>query len=134
MDNKNVIRRLFDEVLNGNNPDVLYDLIPDNYIDHNPLPDSPLGAEGVKLKMHGIRSAFPDLHFFLDQLVSENNFVAARYHWTGTQKGAFDNIPATRKKVSVNGMDFYRIEDGKIIEHWHTIDELGLFKQLGIVK
>jgi len=133
MDNKIVIRRLFDEVLNDKNLDVLDDLIPENYVDHNPLPDTPPSAEGVKLKIQGMRSAFPDLHFFLEQLVCENDFVAARYHWSGTQKGAFGNIPATRKKVSVNGMDFYRIEDGKIVEHWHTIDELGLLRQLGIV-
>lgn len=65
-DNKTVIHRLFDEVLNENNLDVLDDLIPDNYVDHNQPPDTPPGAEGVKLKIQGMLSAFPDLHFFLE--------------------------------------------------------------------
>jgi steroid delta-isomerase-like uncharacterized protein len=131
-DNKDKIRRLFDEVLNAGKLSLLDTLIGAAYVDHNPSPGQPAGAAGVKGKVEALRAAFPDLRYTLEDLVAEGELVAARYSWRGTHKGeAFLGIPPSGKSILVRGMDFYRLRDGRIVEHWDNIDELGMLTQLG---
>ncbi len=133
MDIKSIIRQLFDRVLNEGDLDFLDQIISDDYVDHNPLPGVPPGREGVRIKIKALRRAFPDIQFILEDVISDGAIAAARYRWQGTQKEEFAGIAPTRKTVEVGGMDFYRVEKEKISEHWHTIDELGLLRQLGAI-
>jgi steroid delta-isomerase-like uncharacterized protein len=133
MDNQGVILRLFAEVLNRGNLDILDELIGEPYTDHNPVPGQLPGAAGVRVKLQALRRAFPDIRFVLEDLVAAGATVAVRYYWEGTQQGEFLGRPASGKAVHVHGMDFYRLRHGQIIEHWDNVDELGLLRQLGIV-
>ena len=131
-DNKDCVRRLFDDVLNAGKLGLLDTLIGAAYVDHNPSPGQLPGAAGVKGKVETLRAAFPDLRFALEELVAEGDLVAARYSWRGSHKGeAFLGIPPSGKSILVRGMDFYRFRDGKIVEHWDNVDELGMLSQLG---
>ena len=131
-DNKERVRRLFDEVLNAGKLSVLDSLIGAAYVDHNPSPGQLPGAAGVKGKVETLRAAFPDLRYTLEDVVAEGDLVAARYSWRGTHQGeAFLGIPTSGKAILVRGMDFYRLRDGKIVEHWDNVDELGMLSQLG---
>ena len=129
--NKALIRRLFDEVLNAGNFGLLDQLIGASYVEHNPVAKQAAGAAGVRDKVQGLRTAFPDLRFVLEELIAEGAIVAARYRWQGTHKGTFLGIAPTGRRLSVRGMDFYRLEDGRVIEHWDTVDEFGMLSQLG---
>ncbi len=131
MENKNLVRRLFDEVLNGGRLDLLDALIAPGYVENSPAPSQAAGAAGVKAKIEGLRRAFPDVRFVLEELVGEGPIVAARYHWKGTHEGPFLGIPPTGRRVSVRGMDFYRFADGWLVEHWDNVDEFGMLSQLG---
>jgi steroid delta-isomerase-like uncharacterized protein len=133
MDNKRQIERLFDEVLNRGKLEFLYELIPEDYVDHSPVPGQEPGATGVRKKIEAMRAAFPDLQFYLEDIIAQDRMVAARYHWQGTQSGEFMGMPASGRKVDVKGMDFYRLKDGKLVEHWDSIDQLGLLTQLGAI-
>jgi steroid delta-isomerase-like uncharacterized protein len=133
MDNKAVIRQLFDEVLNAGSLELLDSLIAARYVEHNPAPGQTPGAAGVRIRVQEMREACSDLRFVLEDLVDEGSLVATRYHWTGTPRGPLTNISATGKSVTVTGMDFYHLENGQIVEHWHNIDELGLLRQLGVL-
>jgi steroid delta-isomerase-like uncharacterized protein len=133
MDNKAPIKRLFAEVLNQGRLDLLDELIGEAYTEPNPVPGQLPGAPGIKAKLQALRRAFPDLRFILEDLIGEGERVAARYHWEGTQQGEFMGLQPTGKKVSVRGMDFYRLENGRIVEHWDNVDEIGLLRQLGAI-
>ena len=86
----------------------------------------------MKGKVELLRTAFPDLRYALEDVIAEGDLVAARYSWRGTHKGeAFLGIPPSGKTILVRGMDFYRLRDGKIVEHWDNVDELGMLSQLG---
>lgn len=130
--NRQKIFELFEFVLNGGRDELLDDLIADDYIENKPFPGQAPGPEGIKDKLKGIRSAFPDIRFFLEATESEGNPVAVRYHWEATNSGSFMGVPPTGEWVTVRGMDFYRFENGRIAEHWDSIDRLGLMQQLGI--
>ena len=71
-----------------------------------------------------LRSAFPDLNFTLEDELAEGNKVATRWVMRGTQ-GA--------RKVDVNGMDIFLIENGKIREIWVNMDTLTQARQMGTV-
>jgi steroid delta-isomerase-like uncharacterized protein len=130
--NKDCVKRLFDEVWNLGKVGLLDTLIGAAYVDHNPAPGQPAGAAGVKGRVETLRGAFPDLRFSLEEVIAEGDFVAARFSWRGTHKGAaFLGIPPSGKAILVRGMEFYRLRDGRIVEHWDNVDELGMLTQLG---
>lgn len=132
--NREKIKILFERVLNGGNDDYLDELIAADYIEHNPVPGQEPGAEGVKIKLKDLRAAFPDIRFFPAETVAEGDLVAVRYHWEATHNGPFMGLAPTGKKVSVNGMDFYRFKNGKLAEHWDCADMLGLMVQLKVFR
>ena len=126
-----VIQRFFNEVLNDGNLSVLEKLIARDFTDHTAGPGQAAGRAGVRAKIEGLRRAFPDIRFVLEDAVAEGDTLAVRYYWTGTQTGPFLDIAPTGKPVRVRGMDFYRFRDGAVAEHWDILDQLGLLRQLG---
>jgi len=130
--NKELIRRLYEDVLNGGKLGLLDTLIGAAYVEHNPSPGQTAGAAGIKTRISALREAFPDLRFVVDEVVAEGDIVAVRYHWKGTHRGKpFLGIPPSGKGIRVQGMDFYRLRENRIVEHWDNVDELGMLTQLG---
>ena len=78
-------------------------------------------------------TAFPDLHITSDDLVAEGDKVAKRWTVTSTHKGEFMGIPATGNHIRVTGIEIFRIKDGKIVELWVNMDNLGMMQQLGVI-
>lgn len=129
-----VIERYFDEVWNQGKLDVLDELLAPDYVNHSSsLPDSPRGPAGVKPIVAAMRTAFPDLHYAIEQIVVGAEAVAVRVRMSGTHRGDFFGIPPTHKRFEVTQTNIERFRDGVIVEHWRNTDELALFKQLGLV-
>jgi predicted ester cyclase len=126
-----VIQRFFNEILNDGNLSVLEKPIARDFIDHTPGPGQAAGRAGVQAKIEGLRRAFPDIRFVLEDAVAEGDTLAVRYYWTGTQTGPFLDMAPTGKPVRVRGMDFYRFRNGAVAEHWEILDQLGLLRHLG---
>lgn len=130
--NKDIINRYFEEVWNQGKIDVLDDILSKEYINHNPGFENPKpGPEGLKPIVIAIRKGFPDLKYIIKNIVATDDYVAVHVVMTGTHTGDFFGIPATGKKIEVNQMQFERISDGKMIEHWRVTDDLSMMKQLG---
>jgi predicted ester cyclase len=77
--------------------------------------------------------AFPDLRLTVQDIVAEGDTVAARVAFRGTHRGEFQGIPPTGKEVAFSSMEFNRVVDGKVEEHWVELDLLGLMQQLGAI-
>ena len=90
------------------------------------------GQSGIKAAVASHRKSFPDWHERVEDIVAEGDRVAIRIHSTGTQLGAFNGIPATGRKVSIEEIHIFRIEHGKIAEQWGMPDVHGLLEQLGV--
>jgi len=75
-------------------------------------------------------SVAPNYELIPDQLVSEGNTVALRGKVRGTHLGDFNGIPPTGKRFSVDVAVFYRIDNGKIVDHWMVVDNLAAIQQL----
>ena len=106
----------------------------DNDFRDNTLPAGrPQGPKGLLYASQTFRSAVPDLHCTIKDLLVTGDKVAARLLFTGTHKGEFMGHPATGKPVRFFAIDILRIRDGKVVEDWHLEDNLTLLEQLGVV-
>jgi predicted ester cyclase len=91
------------------------------------------GPAGFRTVVVGLRNAFPDLHYTIDDLLAVGDQVAIRWHWTGTHKAPFRAFAATGKPVSNTGMGIFRLRDGKVVEAVLETDRLGFLEQIGAV-
>lgn len=132
--NKNLFRRVVNEVWNDGNFDRIEEMVSDDFVIHFPRAGEEIkGPENVKQYCANLRNAFPDIHFTIIDQIAEDNKVVTHWSATGTHKGEFKGIPATGKKVTFNAMDIDKISDGKFTECWTNVDELGVMQQLGVV-
>ena len=105
---------------------------PDHFA-HSTFGRAPNGPQGLKLLIVIFRTAFPDLHCIVEDEIREGDNFSARLTLRGTQQGPFMGNPPTGKQVSVPGLIFGRTVDGKVVEDWTLIDQLGILVQLGLV-
>ena len=131
--NKALFRRFIQEVINEKNTDKMDILIGENWLDHNPPPGAAPGVEGMKQMMGMFFAAFPDLNVTIDQLIAEGDIVVGRMTNTGTHQGDLMGIAPTGKSVTFSEIHMVRIENGKAVEHWGNIDDLGMMQQLGVI-
>ena len=133
--NKQLVRTYFNEAWNKGNVSVLDTLLSKDYINHTPsVPNPPQGPEGLKPIIKAIRTAFPDLHYEIKDLIATPDRVVARVVMTGTHTGTLFGMPATGKRIEVNQINIEAVEHGRIKSHWRVTDELTLMKQIGVVK
>lgn len=123
----------FVAALNAHDLSLLDSITSDKYVEHNPFtpPDAPPGIDTFKMSASGILAAFPDVVVTIDVILAEGDLVASRHSVKATNKGAFNGIPATNKEVTWTENHLWRIEDGKIVEHWAELNAIGLLTQLG---
>jgi steroid delta-isomerase-like uncharacterized protein len=89
--------------------------------------------ETVKQKIALVRSAFPDVQIVIDDQVVEGDKVVSRWTARGTHQGEFMGAPATDKRMEQTGITFLRVAEGRIVEGWSRVDDLGLLQQLGLI-
>ena len=93
----------------------------------------PSAARRVRRLFAEFRSAFPDWHEEIVQLVAEGNMVAGRFKCSGTHRGAFLGEAPTGKRMEVDEVFFLRVEDGKFVYFWGLEDSLNRLRQLGLL-
>jgi steroid delta-isomerase-like uncharacterized protein len=132
--NKAIVRRLFAELWNNGNLSVAGELFAPNYEDHDPsTPDFGRGPDSEKKRASLYRTAFPDLHLTIEDLIAEGETVMARWSCRGTHKGDLNGIAPTGKQFTISGMTLVRLSNGKVAEGYVNWDALGLMQQLGVV-
>lgn len=132
--NSAIIRRFTEKVLNHGDIEASGEFFWEDMVEQVPLPGQGPGLAGLKDVLRGLRAAFPDMHWNIEEQISEGEKVLTRFEWTGTHRGTFLGVPATGKPVKVWGMVIDRLESGKIKDTRIIMDTLGLMMQLGVVK
>ncbi|HEY3908482.1 MAG TPA: ester cyclase [Stellaceae bacterium] len=129
--NKHIVHDYIETAINKRRPDVVTDYFAANYIEHNP--HLPPGLAGKKQFIGSLMVGFSDYHGEIEEIIADGDKVVTRTRWTGTQDGPFLGRPATGNKLDFTTADFYRVEDGKIIEHWDVVDSLARAIGLGLI-
>jgi predicted ester cyclase len=94
---------------------------------------APRAARRVKRLFAEFRSAFPDWHEAIVELVAEGDTVAGRFRCSGTHRGKFLGEAPTGKRMEVDEVFFLRVEDGKFVDFWGLEDDLARMQQLGLI-
>ena len=128
--NKEIIQHYFDGWANHGDTAVADELIATNVVLHNP-PAVINSLADYKKGMAGFHTAFPDLHFTIDDLIAEGDKVIVRWTLRGTQTAEYQGHPPARQMMTVTGVSIFRIADGKIQEIHVNMDRLGMMGQLG---
>ena len=134
MDNAAVVRRWFEEVWNQGRETAIAELMaPDAAVYGVAGPDQVhRGPAAFKPFWQQFRDAFPDIQFRMDDLICEGDTVAGRWTARMTHKGDQLGIAATHKPLTITGMVFARVKDGKMVEGWNSWDQLTFTRKLGL--
>jgi predicted ester cyclase len=119
-ENKAMVQRLM-EAINTGEMDIVDELF------------TPELASPTKRSFMAFRSAFPDWHMEIAELVAEGNTVVGRFRCSGTNQGDFKGVPSTGKRMEVDEVYFLRVEGGKFVEFWGLEDDLARMRQLGLI-
>ena len=131
--NKAVMRR-FVEFINTGSEKLADELISPNAIFHVPGRAEPMRGPAGYLAIIGMmRGGFPDIQWTLEEMIAENDKVAARFTMRGTHRGIFLGVPPTGKTIAVQAMNFYRLAAAQFVEERGQPDLLGLLQQIGAV-
>jgi predicted SnoaL-like aldol condensation-catalyzing enzyme len=131
--NKSVIRRFVEEVQNKKDWGVYDELNDPEFVNHSAPPGIPSDREGGKVYLGAFLNAFPDCHFTVDDMIAEGDQVVTKKTFTGTHEAEFVGIPPTGKRVTLQFVDIMRVRDGRIVEHWLSMDQLSFMQQLGVI-
>jgi predicted ester cyclase len=134
-ENKELVRRYFqaiDEACEAGNAEIVDDFLAPDFVEHNPFPGIPPTRDGWKQAFMAFVNGAPGYHI-VDDLVAEGDKVVGRITAYGKHTGELFGIPETGRDIRVSGIAIWRIQDGKIVEHWHETDQMGLMQQLGVV-
>ena len=103
------------------------------FINHDPpLPGSPDGPEGMRQAAELFRQAFPDWRSDVQHVIAEGDLLVEHFIAHGTHRGSVMGETPTGQHVVLRGVNIFRIVDGKIVERWGRLDDLGLMQQLGL--
>jgi steroid delta-isomerase-like uncharacterized protein len=130
--NKALVRRYYDEVHTGRNYDLIDQLVAPDFKEHDPLPGQGPGRQGIKDRERSLAENL-DVTFNIEDLIAEDDKVVVRWRNRGTHVGEFLGIPPTGKGFSIEGINIYRVEDGKLAEGWNVADVFGQLLQLGVI-
>ena len=129
--NKAIARRVY-EIISTGDLDRAAEIVDREAPDNELRPGDPPAKliDTFKETFSEAREGFPDLTIRIEDVMAEGDWDTARVTMRGTHRGEFQGIAPTGKRVEVRAIDMFRIEDGKIIEHWgHADDPTGFLRQ-----
>src|SRR6202158_3246899 len=132
MENRAIVRRLYEEVWNKRRVELVDELISPSHALNDPsVSGFEIGPEAYKRRFLLFLKGFPDLRMTIEDIVGEKEKIVVDWTLSGTHQGEFAGGPATNKKVSVGGITINHVANGKIIDSFIHWDVLGFMKQLG---
>jgi predicted ester cyclase len=135
-----LVRRWVQDIFNDRNLSAADDLMADVYVEHAVAPfgtaePGPMnGPEGMRRTVIWLTDQFPDLHMTVEAIVADGDLVACRVLSSGTNMGMLNGvIPPTGRRFSAHQTHWFRVENGRLAEHWATREDLPAMIQLGVI-
>jgi predicted ester cyclase len=128
--NKTVVRAFIQQVFQEGRPEAVDGLTTPDFVSHG-LPGS--GPDVMKQAIERVGKGLSNAKFEIHDVVAEGDLVAVRLDSTATQSGEFMGMPATGKTYTIEELHLFRVDGGRVAEHWHQLDAMGMMKQLGVM-
>lgn len=134
LDNKEVVRRYICEVVNTGNVDIISEFVDDTYTEVIDGKQYPVGIEGARQHIIGVRETYPDLFLTVDNQIAEGEWVATCITARGTHQGVWLNMKPTGKQLTYTGVNVDRVVNGKIVEHGGAANMLFPLLEAGVLR
>jgi steroid delta-isomerase-like uncharacterized protein len=129
-DNKRLVRRFVQEIFAQGKVESVDALVAPDFVSHTfGIADD--GQAKLRAATERVHASLTDVRFTVEDLVAEDDRVAARLTASATATGDFMGMPAEGRSYTIGEMHLFRIRDGKVVEHWHQYDASGIMRQLG---
>jgi steroid delta-isomerase-like uncharacterized protein len=130
--NKTIVSEFIDALFTKGDLGAADAFLADDFVNHDPPFGGSRDREGMRAAAAMFRDAFPDWHSDLGLLIGEGDLVVEQFTASGTQQGEIMGVPPTGRTVTLGGIQIFRLRDGRIVERWGQLDDLGLLTQLGL--
>lgn len=127
--NKALLRRFYKEVYGEWNMTMVNEVVTPEFLSHDWPLGGPTGPQAFQSYYAALRSAVPDAHYEVDDVIAEDAKVVVRWRLLGTHQGAFGSIAPSGKPIMLKGIAIYRVESGKLVERWVVSDLYGLLEE-----
>jgi steroid delta-isomerase-like uncharacterized protein len=127
--NKQLIR-LFLQRINAGDLAVVDEFVADDFVEHEEIPGLPATKAGVRQMFEMFQAAFADAQFEADDVIADGDVVSVRARLTGTHRADFMGLPASGNAINVGIADYFRVNNGILVEHWGVMDTGALMQQL----
>ena len=132
--NKAVVLRVFDEIINHGKLEVAEEVTTPTTQVHVPFAHPGHGTPGLQKIASGLREGFPDIRVQVDEILAVDDRVVVRWQTTRqTHTGEYRGLPPTGKEVRVTAIQWFRLENERIVEFWLEMDQLNAIRQMGVV-
>jgi steroid delta-isomerase-like uncharacterized protein len=129
-ENKAIVRRFIDEIFVQGNRATVDELLDEDFVAHT-WPSTGHPKDDLKAAIERASTALENPTFSIDDMIAEGDRVAARLTTAATQVGPFMGMEPSGKSYSIEEIHIFRLRDGKVVEHWHQFDQMGMMRQLG---
>jgi steroid delta-isomerase-like uncharacterized protein len=128
-ENRALVRSLYEDCINAGNLALLPRYVDEAYVGVR----GERGVAGFARVLEGLRRGTPDVHFTLEDVLSDADRVVVRWTWRGTHEGPVAGVAATGKRLESTAIVIYQLRNGKIVQAWLESDRLGFLQRLGVV-
>ena len=135
-ENKQLLRRWFEEVWNKGRADAIEEMFDEYGIAHglSDDPSNPIRGPRDFRPFHTLfREAFPNMEIVVEDVIAEGDKAVARCSVRAKHEGDFLGRAASQSPIEFTGIAIVRIENGKIVEAWNNFDFMTLHKQVGLL-
>jgi predicted ester cyclase len=133
-ENKLLVRRFYEEVVNTGKVDLIERFIAQEYVEVSDGKRYAIGIEGAKEHILGVRQTYPDLHIEIERQISEGEWVVTCITARGTHQGQWLGIKPTGKPIAFTGVNIDRVVSERIVEHGGAANMLGPLLEIGAIK
>jgi steroid delta-isomerase-like uncharacterized protein len=130
-DAKQLLERIFDEIINEGRLDSVDELFTEDYVDHGPTGDLN-GRDAFRAVIAAWRDAVPDVHCEVFDVIQDGDRAAWLVRTTGTHTGDGLGFPATGRRFETVSANIGHLRDGRAAEHWSEQGMLPMLQQIGM--
>jgi steroid delta-isomerase-like uncharacterized protein len=129
-ENKRIVRRFIDEIFLRRDFAAVDELLTDDFTAHTWGPMPP-GRDGLKEAITRVSAGISDARMTVEDVIAEGDRVAVRLTSSAVHSGEFMGMAPSGKRYEIGEIHIFRLRDGRVAEHWHQADFLGMMRQLG---
>jgi steroid delta-isomerase-like uncharacterized protein len=129
-ENKALVRRFIDEIFLRGRSEAVDELLADDFVPHT-WGATGDGKDALKEAIKRTSAGLSDTSMTIEDMIAEGDEVAVRLTSHAVQSGPFMGLPPSGKPYTIGEIHIFKIKRGKVTEHWHQGDFMGMMTQLG---